>query len=213
MTGECSVHGCHCPGLCDEELDLFDLQMRAAPFFTVERGPSLLVVGPDRVGKTTLVRQLSRLTGVPTFKCPSEKQIFKEGGRSSLAFDYTLTHFIQQTGYRFISDRAYPCEWVYSQVFDRETDLELLRKIDQAHANLGTIILLVHSSVPPEEEDDLVAKEDYQKIYQKYGSFLGWTDCRVETVDTAEMIASFKKGMDTSLQTAENILKQIGWLK
>ncbi len=85
--------------------------------------PSILVVGPDRVGKTTLVQHMSRITGIPAFKCPSEKQIFKDGGRSSLAFDYTLTHFMEQTGVRFISDRAYPCEWVYSQVFDRDTDM------------------------------------------------------------------------------------------
>ena len=48
---------------------------------------SLIVIGPDRVGKTTLVKHLSEMTGIPSFKCPTEKQIFQDGGRSSLVFD------------------------------------------------------------------------------------------------------------------------------
>lgn len=174
-------------------------------------GPSVLVVGPDRVGKTTLVQRMHEVTKIPTFKCPSEKQIFKQGGRSSLAFDYTLTHFMAQTGYRFISDRAYPCEWVYSQVFDRETDHELLRMIDTAHANLGTIILYVHSSEPPHEEDDLVSKEDYPKVWQKYGEFIyNWTQCQTVKVDTANMLQAYRDGGDISESVAQEVLELLG---
>jgi hypothetical protein len=212
MTGECSVHGCHCPGLCDEELDHFTEQARQLPFFAVEKGPSLLVVGPDRVGKTTLVRHLSRLTGIPSFKCPSEKQIFKDGGRSSLAFDYTLTHFMHQTGYRFISDRAYPCEWVYSRVFKRETDDRLLEMIDAAHANLNTKILYVHSMEEPQEEDDLVPKEMYWDVSLQYQSFAGWTGCDVTTVDTSRMLQAYRDGGDISRAVAEEVLERLGWV-
>lgn len=190
--------------------DEFDFQQQQ--YVSFPKGPSLLVVGPDRVGKTTLVGHLSRITGIPSFKCPSEKQIFKDGGRSSLAFDYTLTHFLAQTGVRFISDRGYPCEWVYSQVYERETDFDLLRKIDDAHANLGTTIVLVQSSVPPREEDDLVPKEDYGKIWQKYGQFIyNWTNCNVLSVDTARMLEAFNDGGDISSMVAEEILEKLQW--
>lgn len=179
---------------------------------TLAKMPSLLVVGPDRVGKTTLVKHMSEMTGMPAFKCPSEKEIFRHGGRSSLVFDYTLTHFLQQTDFRFISDRAYPCEWVYSQVFDRETDGELLKRIDEAHAKMGTIIIFVQSSEPPKEEDDLVAKEDYQKIRLKYQQFAQfWTQCQVITVDTAKMLEVFQNGGDISKDVAEDILERLHW--
>lgn len=152
-------------------------------------GPSILIVGPDGVGKTTVARRMSELTGIPTFKCPSEKRIFREGGRSSLSFDYTLTHFLAQTGYRFISDRAYPCEWVYSRVFGRETDAPLLEEIDVAHANLGTWILYLYASVQPTEPDELVPTERYWDVKRGYDDFADrWTDCRVVRYDTSQSL-------------------------
>ena len=192
------------PGLTRDEV--------RARYLTVPRGPSLLVVGPDRVGKTTLVNHISKLLNVPQFKCPAEKQIFKQGGRSSLTFDYTLTHFLEQTGYRFISDRAYPCEWVYSRVFKRETDDQLLELIDAGHAYLGTKILSVFSSVPPTEEDDLVPADRYWDVAYKYQDFRMWTSCDVITVDTARMIQAFQDGGDISKQVAEEVLENMGWL-
>lgn len=190
----------------DENGDSWALKPRIIP-----SGPSLLIIGPDRVGKTTLAGKLSKLSGIPTFKCPSEKQIFKQGGRSSLAFDYTLTHFLSQTGYRFISDRAYPCEWVYSRVFGRDSDDQLLHLIDEAHANLGTVILLVRSSTVPREEDDLVSKEDYPRVLDMYDRFRQWTSCEVLTVDTARMLQAYHDGGDISEQVAEDVLGLLGW--
>lgn len=151
----------------------------------IRRGPSILVIGPDGVGKTTVARRMSEVTGIPVFKCPAERQIFHEGGRSSLAFDYMLTHFLQQTGYRFISDRAYPCEWVYSRVFGRETDGGLLERIDTGHAHLGTRILYLRSSVLPAHEDDLVPPERYWDVRACYDRFAAWTSCVVFEYDTA----------------------------
>jgi GTPase SAR1 family protein len=189
----------------DENGELWELKPRI-----ISAGPSVLVIGPDRVGKTTLVGHISRKTGIPSFKCPAEKQIFKSGGRSSLAFDYTLTHFLAQTKYRFISDRAYPCEWVYSQVFDRGTDMELLRLIDDAHANMGTKILLVQSSVVPEEEDDLVSKEDYGRVWQQYGMFRNWTNCEVVAIDTVQMLRAYRDGGDISEYVADEAIELMG---
>lgn len=154
-------------------------------------GPSILVIGPDGVGKTTIVSGLVRRLGIPSFKFPSEKEIFRTGGRSSLVFDYGLTHFLKQTQYRFISDRGYPCEWVYSRVFARETDSELLSFIDTQHALLGTKILYLYSSVLPFEEDDIVPMERYWDVKNAYDDFLNYTECDVITIDTAEMLTEY----------------------
>lgn len=154
----------------------------------IRKGPSILIVGPDGVGKTTVAKRMSEVTGIPTFKCPAEKRIFREGGRASLAFDYMLTHFLSQTGYRFISDRAYPCELVYSKVFGRETDWKLLNEIDESHANLGTRILYLYSSVLPTEPDELVPSEMYWNVKDGYNYFRVWTDCAVFSYDTAQSL-------------------------
>lgn len=179
----------------------------------IPEGPSLIVIGPDRVGKTTLVKHLSDLSGVPAFKCPSEKQIFKDGGRSSLVFDYSLTHFLSQTKYRFISDRGYPCEWVYSKVFNRDTDGQLLEMIDQAHAKLDTKILYVHSMEPPTEEDDLVPSDRYWDVSLGYQSFCMWTGCDVVQVDTSRMLQAYRDGGDISKHVAEEVFEMLGWEK
>lgn len=189
----------------DGEGNVWALKPRIIP-----AGPSIFVIGPDRVGKTTLVQNMADITKIPTFKCPNEKEIFAVGGRSSLTFDYTLTKFIEQTGYRFISDRAYPCELVYSSVFDRETDYDLLIAIDEMHAKLGTKILYVYSSVIPTEEDDIVPSEKYWDVVAGYEYFKTWTDCTVTTIDTASMLQAYTDGGDISREVAKQCLEMMG---
>jgi energy-coupling factor transporter ATP-binding protein EcfA2 len=187
-------------------IELRDHHIEETTRLLKKKGPSILVVGPDRVGKTTIVKHLSEILNIPSFKCPAEKSIFKEGGRSSLAFDYTLTHFLSQTGHRFVSDRAYPCEWVYSAVFGRETDDVLLECIDSMHESLGTKILYLYSSVTPTEEDDLVPKERYHDVVKGYNDFCEWTKASVTAVDTKDMLDSFKNDWDTSFAVARRCI-------
>lgn len=180
---------------------------------TVKRGPSVLVVGPDGVGKTTVVQHLARMTGIPSFKCPTEKQIFKShggAGRQSLVFDYMLTHFLQQTGLRFISDRAYPCEWVYSRVFGRETDRQLLSLIDEMHSNIGTKILYLYSSTQPTVEDDIVPSDAYWDVKKTYDGFCEWTSCQVVALDTARMLQTYLDGGDSSKEFAGHCIGLLG---
>ncbi len=151
----------------------------------VPRGPSVLIVGPDGVGKTSIAGRLSEMTLVPTFKFPAEHEVFRMGQRSQLLFDLGLAHFLAQTGYRFISDRAYPCEWVYARVFGRETDQTLLSMIDDIHRDIKTKILYLYSSVQPVEPDELVPTERYWDVKRGYDEFCDWTDCEVWKYDTS----------------------------
>lgn len=176
----------------------------------VPDGPSIIVEGPDRVGKTTVVGHISKMLHAPAFKCPSEKQIFKEGGLHSLAFDYTLTHFLKQTNYRFVSDRGYPSEYVYSKVFDRETSVELLTRIDDAHRELGTKIVYLYSSVEPTEKDDLVPDGMYWTVKGAYDYFQLHSMARVYAIDTAMMLEAYAKGQDISEEFSREVLRTIG---
>ena len=176
------------------------------------KGPSILVVGPDGVGKTTVCQQMSGMTGIPVWKCPSEKEIFK--GRQfsdgkSLVFDYQLANFLEITGYRIISDRGYPCEWVYSRIFDRVTDEELLEMIDGRHADLRTKILYLFSSQLPTREDDLVPTEKYWDVKAGYDAFAEWSDCEVYAIDTCEMLEAYGKGEDLSREFAIHCMESL----
>lgn len=171
---------------------------------------TILVVGPDGVGKTTIVSHLAQLTGMPSFKNPTEKQIFREGGRSSLAFDYTMTHFLHQTGFGFISDRAYVCEAVYAKVFKRDSDWDLLKRIDTAHANIGTQILYLYSSERPFKDDDIVPPERYFDVKLHYDEFMVNTSCEWWSIDTRQMLRDYRDGGDSSLEYAKKCLERLG---
>ncbi len=127
-----------------------------------------------------------------------------------MVFDYSLTHFLSQTGHKFVSDRGYPCEYVYSRVFNRETDMELLRQIDTQHAKLGTNILYLYSSVEPIEKDDIVPDGMYDSIKQEYDRFARWTGCRVTAVDTYPMLKAYGLGRDVSKEFAADCLRLLG---
>lgn len=176
----------------------------------VPDGPSIIVEGPDRVGKTTVVQHISKMAHIPAFKCPSEKEIFKNGGAETLAFDLTLTHFLKQTNYRFVSDRGYPSERVYSRVFNRESADKMLSEIDYQHMQLGTKILYLYSSIEPTEKDDIVPDGMYHTIKREYDRFSTWTGCRVTAVDTYPMLKAYQLGHDISKEFAVDCLRLLG---
>ena len=132
-----------------------------------------MIVGPDGLGKTPLTAELCRLLEKPSFKFPFEKDIFKGSlsGGKSLLFDLGLAHFLKQTGFSCIFDRGYPCEYVYSKVYGRETDLDMIYAIDQMHASLETTIILLVSTGPALKEDDLVESKMIPRLTDEYMLF------------------------------------------
>jgi AAA domain len=180
----------------------------------VPKGPSIIVIGPDGVGKTTVCAHLSAMTGIPVWKSRIEKRIFKgelskfaDGG--SLVFDIQFADLIYQTGCRFISDRGYPCEKVYAQVFGRKTDEGLLTAIDQSHEEVGTKILYLYSSVLPTREDDLVPSAKYWDVKAAYDKFVEWTGLDGIAGDTHEMLRVYQEGGDMSLQFAQECWEKL----
>lgn len=145
----------------------------------------MLVEGPDGVGKTTVTAGLAKCLGMETFKCPSESKIFRDGQDGALAFDFMLTKFLEQTGFRFVSDRSYVSEWVYANAFGRDTDWPTLEFIDAAHAELRSKVLYLYSSVQPAERDELVPPEKYWLVKSWYDRFCEWTTCDVVRYDTS----------------------------
>lgn len=141
--------------------------------------------GPDMTGKTQIAKKFSSITGIPYFKASSEHTTYlnsKDRFVNQLRYaDPRMTDFLGQTGYSAIFDRAWPCEFVYSSVFGRETDMKMLEEIDAAYAALGANIILTHRKSYEGIVDDIDPKinsEFLQKIDAKYSEFMKWTKCK-----------------------------------
>ena len=149
------------------------------------RGQQVIIFeGPDKVGKTEQAKELSRRLGIPYFKNADEHRYFlKDPGYFIHAVRYVdtyFTSFLEDTGTSIVLDRAWPSEWVYSRVFNRDTDMKVLEELDKRHSALGTTIVipLRTSYVGIKDEYDSISK-NLQLIHDTYVEFAKWTRCRV----------------------------------
>jgi thymidylate kinase len=145
--------------------------------------------GPDMTGKTQIAKELSRQLEIPYFKNSGEWSVqLKDSSyfKNLLVFGGTfLIDFINQVRPNVILDRHYPSEWVYSRAFNRETDEEVLRKIDEKFAEAGGRIIICRRKSYEGIKDDLHDHVDSQvlkKIDAIYEDFTKWTKCRTLTV-------------------------------
>ena len=150
----------------------------------MKRQHVVILDGPDGCGKTNIADRLVDFIHAPVFKNKGEWANFseKDNGffKNCLAYSHThLLEFIEQTGYSVIFDRAYPSEFVYSAIFNRETDWDALRWCDEKCAQLGTkIIVPLRSNYGGIiDQFDFVNEEILLKAHDKYLEFLDWTKC------------------------------------
>ncbi len=150
----------------------------------------VMFVGSDMTGKTQIAKELSRITFVPYFKATSEHTTFLSSRYSTndqflnqLRFaDPRVFDLLRQTGHSVIFDRAYPCEFSYSKVLGRETDLKMLHHVDESWASIGTKIVFCHRSSYKGIVDDLdptIEEKHLQQLHDAYEEFIGWTKCQV----------------------------------
>jgi hypothetical protein len=97
--------------------------------------------GPDRCGKTTIAKTLSRVLGIPYFK-PTNQQWFAMNDpsvfRKQTEFgEPKLLDFIKQTGQSVIMDRGFPCDYAYSKALVRETAWSTIEALDEEYGKLG----------------------------------------------------------------------------
>lgn len=145
---------------------------------------NIFICGPDMCGKTQIAKELSRRINVPYFKPSDERLTFlnnQENFINHLRFsDPRMVDFLSQTGHRAIFDRGFPCEWVYSKYFDRQTDMDALRYIDSSHSRMETLVVITYRSSYQGITDDLdsrISSGELEKIERLYRDFSGWTGC------------------------------------
>jgi len=141
----------------------------------------IILEGPDGCGKTNIGLALAKNTSIPYFKVNSEHENWRNGRfKEALEFDQTyISQFLQQTKHSCIIDRAYPSEWVYSDVFDRESNDHVLFEVDKRFAELGAIIVICRRHDYSSVKDELVESSHLIALDETYKAFVAWTECSV----------------------------------
>lgn len=145
----------------------------------------VIFVGPDRCGKTNIINAVSQRLQIPKFKASNEHEIFCN--KQSMFIDalrhadFRTADLLKQTGHSVLFDRQYPCEWVYSLFFKRQTDLCAIRKLDTMYASMGAKIIFCTRKSFDGIVDDLnpkLAGDSLMQISNLYDGFcFGYTDC------------------------------------
>lgn len=135
---------------------------------------------PDGTGKTNIANGLSKKIGVPYFRMDTQHDNWrKKRFQEALEFDQTyIASFLRQTHGNVIMDRAYPSEWVYSKVFKRETNEQVLERVDREFAQMGAYIIVpLRRDYANNREDEVVPKEKLQALHDTYLAFCQWSRC------------------------------------
>lgn len=150
----------------------------------------LFFVGPDMCGKTEIAHEVSKMLAVPYFKATSEHTSFlssrvstNDQFKNQLRFaDPRVYDLLRQTGHSVVFDRGFPCEYAYSQVLNRETDMVMIRHMDEAWASLDARVILCHRSSYAGIVDDLdptIEVNMLNKLHDAYMDFASWTKCKL----------------------------------
>jgi shikimate kinase len=145
----------------------------------------IFLVGSDRVGKSEIGKELSKRLKIPYFKAKSEHSSYLNKSSDFLMqlehADPRIVDFVKQTKSSVIFDRGFPCEDVYSTVFDRETNREMLQYLDEEWSKMNALIVICRRSSYEGIVDDLdpenLNSEMLQKIDAAYVEFSRRTKC------------------------------------
>lgn len=154
---------------------------------------------PDGTGKTHIAQELSRVLGIPYFRMDTQHDNWRKGKfKTALEFDQTyISSFLEQTGHSAIFDRAYPSEFVYSAVYGRETNIDVLRQVDERFARMGAVIVIpLRWNYADSREDEVVARSELPKIHEWYLNFMRWTRCRTVSLYVDELDNNLEREMD-----------------
>jgi thymidylate kinase len=149
----------------------------------------IIFEGPDGCGKTNISLALSDSLGIPYFKNTAEWDFFENDPsyfKNCLTYGAPfLLSYLEQSGVSLIEDRGHPSEWVYSRVFNRETDEHILKLVDQKYAELGAkIIVPVRSDYSAVvDQFEVVDVKKLNKIHDAYTEFLDWTVCETLVIN------------------------------
>jgi thymidylate kinase len=147
---------------------------------------NIIFIGCDNSGKTTIAKELSKYLNIPYFKNNNEK-VKNRNYLNALYYESILYYnFLKQTGYSCIRDRDYPCEYVYSKIFNRETDDNFILEIDRKYKEINTLFIYLYKDEYKEFKDDFINKEHIELVKKYYKEFLNLTVNRYIKINTTD---------------------------
>ena len=148
----------------------------------------VILTSPDLCGKTNIAAELSRVTGVPTYKSGREHSLFhvKDAQYNILKYAvYEQLQIVSLCNLSIIFDRFFPCEFVYSKVYHRNSDDTLVLSYDSWWNELGGKIVFLDKP-EMDGDDELIAASKYQEIRTLYDKYKKLTTCKHITIDTSD---------------------------
>ncbi len=149
--------------------------------------PIVFMIGPDRCGKTEIGKALSKRLGVPYYKAAAERTAFVSNqDRFINDIRYSCParlDLLKQLGAGVVYDRGYPCEWVYSRFFERQTDETAITWLDEQYAEMGAVIVICHRQKGyagiVDDLDPNIEVHALNELHDLYWDFSKVTKCRV----------------------------------
>ena len=148
----------------------------------------IIFEGPDLCGKTNIAEEVSRRLGIPVYKSGREHDLFHDKDAQYLTLkygNYEMIKILETTSSSIMFDRFFPSEWVYSQIYDRTRDLDLVLEYDKYWASLGGKIVWLDKP-NMDGKDELIESSRYNEIRQKYEEYMQLTRCNVFRLDTSD---------------------------
>jgi hypothetical protein len=149
----------------------------------------VILCGPDMTGKTQISKALAKVLGIPYFKASTERDTYlhnKDKFIMDLRYaDPRLADFLAQTNYSVVMDRAWPCEFAYSKVFKRQTDVRALREADDRMSIMGAKVVVCRRTSYEGIVDDIdpeLKEAQLKKLDEAYADFQRWTKCKTLTL-------------------------------
>ena len=145
----------------------------------------ILFDGPDKVGKSSIAKELSKVLDIPYFKFTKHDYWAKKEYELATKFDQPfLAELLRMTGYSLIIDRGYPSEYAYAPVFDRELDEKLILDLDDMFSKLNTtIVICTKGNIVEHDEKAPIEKQD--KLIERYKDFYNNTKCNKIYLETS----------------------------
>lgn len=170
----------------------------------------IIFEGADETGKTNIAEKLAKLHGFSYFKNHQEHKNFTSDSFKNTAFIEAgyLIDLLKQINIPngIILDRHMPSEWVYSKVYDRETNDSAIWEVDKQLANLNAVMIYCYKQHYEKFDDEIIKFDDIENIKSKYQEYLKHTKIPTLQLETTD------ENLDREVAEIENFLKDEGIL-